>query len=215
MNNDTEPANQQEELDRAFLEDGFNLAAQYAGDGSKEHLLGAVSLLYENLDSFIGLFLESASAGGQPAACHKGCSWCCHQAVFAQEYEIRYLKNWMFANLPAEKLMEIQKRAVGKSKTTHVLAPEKRLLHKEACPLLENGACLAYEARPVACRIYLSMNVGSCENEFRNPGDISRFPALFELPLRAGRKLNEGFSFYLNQMDVGTKELPLEEWLKR
>ena len=93
------------------------------------------------------------------------------------------------------------------------MSRDERLKHKEPCPLLEKGACIAYEARPVACRIYLSMNVQSCEYEFNDPYEISRFPLLFELPLKAGRKLNEGFSARLNENDIDTTEYPLEEGL--
>ena len=45
----------------------------------------------------------------------------------------------------------------------------------------------------MACRIYLSKSVKSCEMDLKNPEDDTIFPALFDMPLRAGRMLNEGF----------------------
>lgn len=200
-------------LEQAFYNDGYRLAADIPGDGNTGLvLLQSVTNLYEILDRFIDLFLQQA-AEEQPAQCRKGCAWCCHQAVFAQTYEFRYLKNWMFANKDAGQLEQIRKRAEEKRKTTSRLSPEERLLHKEPCPLLENDACSAYAARPVACRIYLSMDVQSCENEYTHPADRSAFPKLFRLPLQAGRKLNEGFAARLNEASVETSEYPMEEGL--
>jgi hypothetical protein len=41
--------------------------------------------------------------------------------------------------------------------------------------------------------------------------DSTRFPDLFEFPLRAGRMLNQGFVAYLKQSGLQTAELPLEQ----
>lgn len=200
-------------LEQAFCNDGYKLAADLTATAAGgKGLLESVGKLYQVLDQFIDLFLRQAAAA-QPAHCRKGCSWCCHQAVFAQTHEFRYLKNWMFANLNAEQLEETRRRAETKYNTTSRLSPEKRLLHKEACPLLVNGACAAYAARPVACRIYMSMDVQTCAHEYAHPEDRSVFPKLFSLPLQAGRKLNEGFAVRLNELGVKTREYAIEEGL--
>ncbi len=200
------------ELERAFFNDGYHLAGEsMEGNSFSPALYKALGELYTVLDSFIDIFLENAENEGNAAHCKKGCSWCCHQAVFAQAYEFRYLKHWMFENLSAGSLEEVRKRARIKQGKTALMDENERLLHKEPCPLLVENACIAYEARPVACRIYLSMSVDSCTYEYDHPEDKSRFPALFDLTLRAGRRLNEGFAARLQELGYDVKELPLEE----
>lgn len=200
-------------IDQAFYNDGFRLAGSVqAGNDNERLLLHAMRNLYGALDNFVDLFLQKA-ATEQPCHCKKGCSWCCHQAVFAHTHEFRYLKKWMFAHMDAEQMEKVRKQALKKHRATSVMSPGERLLHKEPCPLLEDRVCSAYEARPVACRIYLSMDVGSCRDEFTNPADRSVFPKLYRLPLHAGRKLNEGFAAGLQAAGLETLEYPMEEGL--
>jgi len=202
------------ELEQAFFRDGYLLASDYLSD---DHQTGAffnaVRHLYAVLEEFLAAFLNKAEKDRNPGACKKGCAWCCHQAVFAQSYEYRYLKEWMFHHLAAGELEQVRKKAKHKLNVTGKLTQKERLLHKESCPLLKNDVCMAYDARPVACRIYLSKNVESCKHEFRNPADTSRFPDLYELPFRAGRKLNEGFSAGLSEAGIDTTEYPMEKGL--
>ena len=200
-------------IGQAFYNDGYRMATSVQpGDENERLLLVAMTHLYGALDNFIDLFLQKA-APEHPVHCKKGCSWCCHQAVFAHTHEFRYLKQWMFAHMDAEQMEKVRKQAVKKHRATSVLSPDERLLHKEPCPLLADGACSAYEARPVACRIYLSMDVGSCRDEFTNPADHAVFPKLFRLPLHAGRKLNEGFAAGLQSAGLETMEHTLEQGL--
>ncbi len=212
--NRPEPSPGASEIEQAFFRDGYLLAADFLSrEGPPDQIMEAISRLYAMLDDFLAVFLEKAASGTNPAACKKGCAWCCHQAVFAQVYEYRYLKNWMFEHLDAELLDNVRKRAKQKVYHTDQLPREKLLKHKEACPLLENDKCLAYDARPVACRIYLSMNLDSCINEFNSPDDKSRFPMLFELPLQAGRSLNDGFRAGLKEAGIDTREFSMEKGL--
>jgi Fe-S-cluster containining protein len=99
-----------------------------------------------------------------------------------------------------------EKATITSRKTT-----EEQLFARFPCPFLEEGACAVYQARPMACRIYLSYSVEACIESHRNPTDERRFPALFEFPLRAGRMLNEGFVAYLKQSGLKSAELPLEQ----
>jgi Fe-S-cluster containining protein len=92
-------------------------------------------------------------------------------------------------------LDRIIERVNDKARNTSKLELEKLLRHKQACPLLHStgGFCMAYQARPMACRIYLSKNVQSCIDDLNTPLDDRVFPELFDLPSRAGRMMNEGF----------------------
>jgi len=173
----------------------------------------AIASLYEAIDELNKALINRASSEKKPVACRKGCSWCCSQAVFAVSHELDYLNTYLENKLPAAQLTKIRKRAEAKLKVTSALSQKERLLHKAACPLLENGACIAYEARPMACRIYLSSDEASCINEFRHPENHMEFPALFSFPLQAGRMMNEGFTAALREMGYRSEELPLEQGL--
>ena len=102
-------------------------------------------------------------------------------------------------------------RAREKVKISMNKSVEEQLLIRSACPFLDAGSCLVYEARPMACRIYLSSSVQSCEKEYNHPHNRQHHPDLFEFPLQAGRMLNEGFVAGLKQMGLQVAELPVEQ----
>lgn len=72
---------------------------------------------------------------------------------------------------------------------------------------------MAYEARPMACRIYMSMSVDSCKTFYKKPDDETNYPALLEFPLQAGRMMNEGFNKGLKAAGLKGSELLMEEAL--
>jgi hypothetical protein len=87
-----------------------------------------------------------------------------------------------------------------------------KIFHRDGCSWCCRQAVFAvYRARPMACRIYLSSSVDACIGAHDHPEDSTRFPDLFEFPLRAGRMLNQGFVAYLKQSGLQTAELPLEQ----
>jgi hypothetical protein len=89
---------------------------------------------------------------------------------------------------------------------------EKEILNsKFPCPLLENGACSAYPARPMACRIYLSSDVNTCLKFYREPEDETTYPALLDFPMRAGRMMNEGFKAALKAHGINIQEFRIDQ----
>lgn len=180
---------------------------------SSEKLQEATKDLYEAVDSLNEALVQRAAAEGVPVACRKGCSWCCNQTVFGVSHEFIYLENFLSRNFSQEEREKIFERARTKHATTGSLNASERLLHKEACPLLENGSCMVYEARPMACRIYLSSEEESCRKEYLQPDNVREFPALFSFPLQAGRMMNEGFTACLREYSFNSRELTIEEGL--
>ena len=45
----------------------------------------------------------------------------------------------------------------------------------------------------MACRIYLSTDVKTCHEFYKNPDNIENYPALLDFPMKAGKMMNEGF----------------------
>lgn len=203
---------EQSEIRKIFYRDGYRLAREHLEQElSAPGLKSAIGELYRAVDGLLESFLERSAAEGVPAGCKKGCAWCCHQEVFAVTHEFLYLKDHILHQFQTNEQEGIFERAREKVKLTLNRPVKEQLKIRYACPLLKDGSCMAYEARPMACRIYLSSSAGSCRREFDRPEDQNRFPELYEFPLLAGRMLNEGFVAFLKVLGLRTSELPLEQ----
>ena len=151
------------ELEKQFHADGYRLGMQaYEVGFTNESLQEAVKQLHRLLDEVIEAFYILAERNDQVPACSKGCHWCCHQPVYAMSYELDMLNQFLKDNFSSATLNDIAIRSAEKKEKLSFLSGDDLLNSKVPCPLLENGACMAYEARPVACRIYLSSNLASC-----------------------------------------------------
>lgn len=202
------------ELEKQFHADGYRMGMTAAEGGfSNEALFAAVENLHQMVDELVESFSEFAGRNNQTPACKNGCHWCCHQPVFALSYELNYLSNFLNANFSVSLMKEISLRAAGKRKKLEDMKGDALLNSKFPCPLLENGSCIAYAARPVACRIYLSTNLESCLHFYEEPENEKSFPALLQFPMRMGRMLNEGFKAALKANGIKVEEFRIEEKL--
>lgn len=206
--------NNQKNIENAFYSDGYKLGMDVAGsDNNRDVLFESVSEMYVEIDSLIDSLTEYAERQNKQIDCKKGCEWCCHQPVFALDYEMEFLNDFVRRNFNEEIQDDIKKRAVYKNEKLSMLVEADLLNAKYPCPLLENGACMAYQARPMACRIYLSSDVKTCLNFFQKPKSKTSIPALLNLTLRTGQMMNEGFKAALKTQGVKTQEFRIEEKL--
>lgn len=202
----------QKEIDRIFYDDGYRLAKHHLDEKlGASQLKAAIEELYQSIDKLLEAFLTRAAEDGIPSDCKKGCAWCCHQEVFAVSHEFLYLNEHVKQQLSPETRKRILKKAREKVKLTMNLSVEEQLRIRAACPFLEDASCIAYEARPMACRIYLSASASSCKLEYDHPDKKEHNPELYEFPLQAGRMLNEGFVAYLKEKGLQVAELPIEQ----
>jgi Fe-S-cluster containining protein len=194
--------------------DGYNVGNTVnKGDSNNRSLFKASRIIYSNIDNLNNSLLINAEKQGVSIDCKEGCSWCCHQAVYAITPEIEYMAAYMKHSLSQEIKDKIYKKAAEKNRITKKLSKEKLHNYKSPCPLLLDGKCVAYEARPMACRIYLSTNVLTCTEFFKNPENEENYPALLEFPLQAGRMINEGFTAALTGKGYKIEETTLEAGL--
>jgi Fe-S-cluster containining protein len=204
--------NNQKSIENAFFSDGYKLGMKVVmSENKKEILFESISEMYDAIDALIDSLTEFAKSNDQRIDCKKGCEWCCHQPVFALDYEMEYLNDFIQHNFDEESKIQIKNRAEQKNKKLSRLTETDLLNSKSPCPLLKNGACMAYKARPMACRIYLSSDVNSCLKFYQQPDDKSNYPALLSLTLRCGRKMNEGFKAALKTSGKVTVEYRIEE----
>jgi len=201
-------------LEKQFFIDGFRLGTEAAESVAvSDNLIISVQKMYGLMDEFIQSFLQFANENNQSVDCKRGCSWCCYQPVFALNYELLALNKFIQQNFDEQTQSEIKKRAAAKQKRLEKLSGDKLLNSKFPCPLLKDGYCMAYGARPMACRIYLSKQLDTCLKFYNSPDDKNNFPALLQLPMRVGRLMNEGFKSGLKSKNWVVKEFRIEEGL--
>jgi Fe-S-cluster containining protein len=204
------------ETDKIFHSDGYRLGQTWAEKGTNPvSLVDGQRELYHSVDGLIDSLLRQAERFGKKAECARSCSWCCYQPVFANSLEINCLGEYIRSNFSTALMEETARKTSRKNSHVSVMKESEMLHHKSPCPLLNDGACMAYEVRPMACRIYLSTSLSSCLNFYIDPGHPESYPALLEFPLRAGRMLNEGFTAAFRQNGFKIKEYRLEEGLDR
>jgi len=202
------------ETNRFFYSDGYRLGMEVVEKGiTDESIQEVVQILFSTMDGLIGSLLQQAERSGVKVDCAKGCSWCCHQPVFGHTFELQYLANQIRQTQTPDKVDEIRERAIAKNNRVKAMEEKEMLNYKSPCPLLENNACMTYDARPMACRIYLSTRVASCLLFYSHPAEPENYPALLDFPLKAGRMLNQGFLAALKQHNRPGKEFRLEEGL--
>lgn len=203
------------ENDQVFYSDGYKLAQSAIDEGlTNDTLFMAIESLYTNIDVLNDSIVALAESQKIPVACHKGCQWCCHQAVYANSYELHFLSEKIKVRYSPEDILKLQERTETKFAVSSKMSEEEVAKYKSPCPLLENGACSVYEARPMACRIYLSTKLETCLEFYRHPENELNYPALIEFPLHAGRMMNEGFMAALKEYGIDTAEFRLEAGLR-
>lgn len=203
-----------ESFEKAFYQDGFNLGMNALNSGGDESAIqNALGEMYVAIDNMINSVYALAQQQNQKIDCKIGCEFCCHQPVFALDYEMVFLQNYIKEYFDDETISEILEKAEKKEEKLGELKGQELLNAKHPCPLLGEGACMVYEARPMACRIYLSSDVRTCQRFFDSPEDKSSYPSLMDMPMRLGRMMNEGFKAALKMGGISPSEYRIEEKL--
>lgn len=200
--------------DKVFFNDGLNLALAADQDGiSKKSILQTTRQAQDAIDGLVEALSVEAKRHNVTLDCKKGCSWCCHQPIFATSHEMHFMWEFMKLNFSEEDRQQVVQTAFDNYQKRGRMNEDELLADKLPCPLLKNGSCGVYPARPLTCRIYLSMSEPSCKTFFDQPKNKNSFPQLFEFPLQAGRMLNEGLNSGLNESGLNSREMLLEEGL--
>jgi Fe-S-cluster containining protein len=202
------------EINTIFFSDGYNLAKKYLQpEITPENLLDLSGKVYESIDSLMDSFISRCRKEGKNVDCRKGCSLCCCQAVLTLPYEILFLFDYISKNLTDTEIHTVKENANLRNEVTRGMKVMEFLHHKSPCPLLINNICIAYNARPMACRTYISSSKEGCIHEYHNPCDIDIFPDLYEFTIVAGRMINEGICTYLLEKKVSPMEWQIESMI--
>ncbi len=126
----------QKEIGRIFYRDGYRLAHQHMEEGiSPGGMKEAVGELYLAMDGLLEAFLQRSLLEGKPAACRKGCSWCCHQPVFAVTHELLYLHDHIREAFPADRQEGYVEKAREKAVSTLNRTLEEQMKVRITMPL--------------------------------------------------------------------------------
>ncbi len=121
---------------------------------------------YEFCDRMIERALSQSSLQEQPV-CATGCASCCHLHTTASAPEVLLIAEHLrIGNVDHLELKQRLNRHIAS--TTNLSATERRRL-RLPCPLLSENTCMVYEARPLVCRGWNSLNLQRCEADLAHP----------------------------------------------
>jgi len=115
--------------------------------------------VYRAIDEMIAGCLEN----GTKPACKSGCAWCCFMRVRVTPLEVLSILDFLHTHLDTDRLSALKQRLATTDAITRGMDGIQRGRAKIACPLLADRKCLVYPVRPMACRVYHSLNSSECE----------------------------------------------------
>ncbi|HRQ63654.1 MAG TPA: YkgJ family cysteine cluster protein [Xanthomonadaceae bacterium] len=108
-----------------------------------------------------------------PLACAEGCTMCCHLRVMVTAAEVFGLIDYLESTLSAADFASFRQRVETVQEHIAGLPKEAVLTTNIACPVLVDGRCSGYAARPFNCRSYHSLDRDACQQAFDHPTDTS------------------------------------------
>lgn len=135
-----------------------------AGEGIVTSTLSELISLAEN-------FTEQRKMVDPPPdsiKCRSGCSHCCHVRVVVTPLEALSLAEFIRETFTDDELHKLTKRLNVADSITHGMSDEEHGGAHVHCPLLVDDHCSVYQARPLECRGYVSMDVEPCRKTFEN-----------------------------------------------
>jgi Fe-S-cluster containining protein len=157
------------------------------------------------------LILEDTRLG--QLACRKGCSYCCHLAVETTVPEAMAIAAYIGANFSAEEKEQLSRRVEEFLRTTDGMSRKERLPLRTPCPLLRDGECSVYEARPIACRNWHSFDVEACRRDFESPS-LNNLLGVNGMALAVGDGIEEGMRIALRSQSLDCRSVELVRAVK-
>ena len=148
--------------------------------------------IFELIDRYAALYRDMGAvklptaAGAVPAACSKGCWYCCHTIIVLTAPEAFYLADHIERTRDAEGLAALKEKVRAADTVTSGQPGDVRWGKGPPCPLLDTkeGACSVYEGRPLACRGAFSSSLPACEKAYAeratNPRSLGAEPFIFQ-----------------------------------
>jgi Fe-S-cluster containining protein len=130
------------------------------------------------LDSFDGN-VEIQSEGLPELSCQKGCASCCMLRVVATAPEILLISRYIAATkeVYAKIGVDLAQNISANCQTNEGLDEKQRMALRRHCSFIEDGLCLIYRVRPLACRGHASYDRRACIEAVAGHGDSAQISA--------------------------------------
>ena len=155
-----------------------NLAPDVTQNSWVESLSPPVARGHALVDANIAARLSAAEKSGYRSSCGSGCSHCCYEPMYAEKQEARFLVETLTADGADMEVIRQRTQAWWDGffsagmhlRTTHTPGDFATLFRyrgaRLACPVLADGICTAYAARPIGCRTHIAFGPRSaCATE--------------------------------------------------
>ena len=140
--------------------------------GRNDMIDGVLSQAFSSFDGNVEL--ETQTESYPKIACGKGCATCCTLRVTATAPEVLLIERFLrWSEFPDRKL-NLQKRLQKANQVTCGLDEEQRVKLRRRCPFIEQGSCMIYPVRPLACRGHACYDRQACVDAAR--GRINYIP---------------------------------------
>ncbi len=138
--------------------------------GRNDMIDGVLSQAFSSFDRNVEMETEAYPE----IACRKGCATCCTLRVTATAPEVLLIERFLrWTESPGRKL-NLAKRVEKANQVTCGLNEEQRVQLRRRCPFIEQGACMIYPVRPLACRGHACYDRQACVDAAR--GRINDIP---------------------------------------
>lgn len=118
------------------------------------------------------VFSEMALRLPTPLACQPGCSYCCYLEIEVRPDEAFLIADHLRQNCSRHERQAVLEKARANAARLAPLSAEQKETANLACPLLKEGLCTVYPARPGACRAFHALLRGLCRRSFKHPDDL-------------------------------------------
>jgi Fe-S-cluster containining protein len=144
-----------------------------------------------------------------PVACRAGCAMCCHLRVVVTPVEVFGLLDYLRDALGDAAFADFTGRVAATAATVRALPRQDLLAVNLPCPVLVDGRCSAYPARPLNCRAYHSLDRTACEASFADPANMQLDHPQYAAVARVHEGIQGGFAAGMREcgLDAATREL--------
>lgn len=106
-------------------------------------------------------------------ACREGCALCCWLRVDVFAHEVFLIAHHILTHFSEVEIAGLLVRLAAHVSAVAALTPFEHATRNVPCPLLREGRCSIYAARPHSCRRHHSLDFSACQFTFDHPKDLA------------------------------------------
>lgn len=175
--------------------------------GVSSEISAVVGDAHQFTDHAVHTVTESRPVGERPVCC-LGCTACCHLHVVATPPEVIAIASYVNQHYSRENREQLLNRIETHVAVTDGLTATERQKIRPVCPLLVEGRCSVYPARPISCRGWNSLDRSVCDADLAAPSSGTTARLDLAQYVLAGR-VAEGIAAASDGMGLESRPLDL------